>query len=96
MAVQSAFDFSSTFQLPSAIGDPPFTDEDALVWSGHWLAFDISNTLGITFDNVWTVLTHLPDSYLRLLECPEGWVALSAIVAADLGVTPAPVIPAVH
>lgn len=75
---------------------PALNDDDALVLAGDRLAIQITNALGVAFGDVWTSLTHLPDGYLRLLESPEGWTALSAIVAADLGISPVPVIPVLH
>lgn len=67
-----------------------------MVCAGGWLAVEITAALGADFGDVWRVLTHLPDGYLRLLESPEGWAALGAIIAADLGVSSVPVIPAIH
>lgn len=72
------------------------TDEDALVFAGDRLATQITYALGVAFSDVWASLTHLPDGYLRLLESPEGWTALGAIVAADLGISSVPVIPVLH
>lgn len=75
---------------------PDFTDLDAMICAGGCLAFAITEALDAEFNDVWRVLTHLPDGYLRFLESPEGWAALGAIVAADLGVSTVPVIPVVH
>lgn len=75
---------------------PAVTDDQAMACAGGWLAVEITESLGAAFSDVWSVLTHLPDGYLRLLESPEGWSALSAIVAADLGVSSVPVLPAIH
>ncbi len=75
---------------------PDITDDEVLARVSGWLAVEIAGGLGADFDDVWRVLTHLPDGYLRLLESPEGWVALSVIVAADFGVSLVPVNPAIH
>lgn len=75
---------------------PNITDDEAMACVGGWLAVAITNSLGADFDDVWHILTHLPDGYLRLLESPEGWVALSAIVAAEIGLSLVPVVPAIH
>ena len=75
---------------------PAVTDDQAMACAGGWLAVEITRSLGADFRDVWSALTHLPDGYLRLLESPEGWAALGAIVAADLGVSSVPVVPAIH
>lgn len=75
---------------------PAITDEDATVYVGMSLALSLSAALASDFDEIWRVMTHLPDGYLRLLESPEGWAALGAIVAADLGISSVPVVPAIH
>lgn len=75
---------------------PEVTDEEAMACVGGWLAVETTSALCADFDDVWRVLTHLPDGYLRLLESPEGWAALSAIVAAELGFSLVPVVPAIH
>ena len=75
---------------------PAVTDDQAMAFAGGWLAVEITRSLSADFSDVWSALTHLPDGYLRLLESPEGWAALGAIVAADLGVSSVPVVPAIH
>ena len=75
---------------------PTATDDQAMACAGGWLAVEITRSLGADFIEVWAVLTHLPDGYLRLLESPEGWAAISAIVATDLGVCSVPIVPAIH
>ena len=79
--------------LPPA---PVITDQDAMIYVGMSLALSISMALESDFDEVWRIMTYLPDGYLRLLESPEGWAALSAVVAADLGISSVPVVPAIH
>lgn len=75
---------------------PDITDDEAMACVGGWLAVEITSALGADYDDVWHVLTHLPDGYLSLLDSPQGWVAISAIVAAELGNSSVPVIPAIH
>lgn len=80
----------------AALLRPAVTDEDAMIYAATCLAMSIVNALESDFEKVWRVMTYLPDGYLRLLESPEGWAALSAIVAADLGISSVPVNPAIH
>ena len=80
----------------AALLHPAITDEDAMIYVGASLARSVTSALNADFEEVWCIMTHLPDGYLRLLESPEGWTALSAIVAADLGISPVPVIPVLH
>lgn len=75
---------------------PKITNEKAMTCVGGWLAVEISKANVADFDQVWLVLTHLPDGYLCLLESPEGCVALSAIVAAELGLPSVLTVPAIH
>lgn len=75
---------------------PDVTDEEAMACVGGWVAVEITNALTADFYDVWRVLTHLPEGYLRFLETPEGWAALSFVVAAELGIAGAPVFPAIH
>ena len=79
--------------LPPVAG---VTNEEAMIYAGISLALSISMALQTDFDEVWQIMTYLPDGYLRLLESPEGWAALGAIVAADLGISSVPVVPAIH
>ena len=83
---------------PMAVGDLPhdLSDEQAMACAGEWLAVKITEALGANYTDVWRTLTHLPDGYLPLLESPEGWAALGAIVATDLGFATVPVIPLTH
>ena len=71
-------------------------DEQAMACAGEWLAVKITEALSADYNDVWRTLTHLPDGYLPLLESPEGWAALSAIVAMDLGFAIVPFIPLTH
>ena len=83
---------------PLAVADLPhdLTDEQAMACAGEWLAVKITEALGADYNDVWRTLTHLPDGYLPLLQSPEGWAALGAIVATDLGFATVPVIPLTH
>ena len=72
------------------------SDEQAMACAGEWLAVKITEALGADYNDVWDALTHLPDGYLPLLQSPEGWAALGAIVAMDLGFATVPVIPITH
>ena len=83
---------------PLAVIDLPhdFSDEQAMACAGEWLAVKITEALGDDYNDVWRALSHLPDGYLPLLESPEGWAALGAIVASDLGFRSVPVIPLKH
>lgn len=94
--VQRQPDFASIGEVLGALLLPDITDEEAMACVGGWLAVEITSALGADFDDVWRVLTHMPDGYLRLLESPEGWVGLSAIVAAEFGLSLLPVVPAIH
>lgn len=67
-----------------------------MIYAGASLARSVTIALDADFKDVWSIMTHLPDGYLRLLESPEGWAALGAIVAAGLGVSSVPVVPAIH
>lgn len=69
---------------------------EAMQYAGECLAAQIALSSHFAFADVWDVLTHLPDGYLSLLESPEGWSAISAIIAAELGVSSVPVIPVIH
>ena len=83
---------------PLAVSDLPndLSDEQAMACAGEWLAVKITEVLGADYNDVWRTLTHLPGGYLPLLESPEGWAALGAIVATDLGFATVPVIPLTH
>lgn len=50
------------------------------------LARQIAPLLRVTEEQAFEALTYVPDSMLPLLQSPEGWAALAAFVAADLGV----------
>ncbi|MBK7162648.1 MAG: hypothetical protein IPH79_09195 [Sphingomonadales bacterium] len=80
----------------AALLRPAVSDEDAMIYAGTSLALTVANVLEADFDEVWRIMTHLPDGYLRLLESPEGWAALSAVIAAGLGISSVPVNPAIH
>lgn len=67
-----------------------------MIYAGMNLAANVTSALKADYDEVWRMMTHLPDGYLRLLESPEGWAALGAIVAAGLGISSVPVNPAIH
>ncbi len=67
-----------------------------MIYAGMSLARSVTSALEADFEDVWRIMTHLPEGYLRLLESPEGWAALSAIVSADLGILSVPVNPAIH
>lgn len=67
-----------------------------MIYAGVSLARSVTSALDADYSEVWQALTYLPDGYLRLLESPEGWVALGAIVAAGLGISTVPVHPAIH
>ena len=83
---------------PLAVSDLPddLSDEQAMACAGEWLAVKITEALGADYNDVWRALTHLPDGYLPLLESPEGWAALGAIVATDLDFAIVPFIPLTH
>ena len=83
---------------PLAVADlpPDLSDEQAMACAGEWLAVKITEALCANYNDVWRALTHLPDGYLPLLESPEGWTALGAIVATELGFATVPIIPLTH
>ena len=96
-ASQSYPDVSlSLGDILAALLRPAVSYEDAMIYAGTSLSMSIAHVLQADFAEVWRIMTHLPDGYLRLLESPEGWAALSAIVAADLGILSVPVNPAIH
>lgn len=96
-APQSYPDVSlSLGDILGALLRPAISDEDAMLYAATSLAMSLSYALTADFKEVWCIMTHLPDGYLRLLESPEGWAVISAIIAADLGIISAPVVPAIH
>lgn len=72
------------------------SETEAMQYAGESLAAQIALSSQFDFDDVWKILTHLPEGYLRLLDSPEGWAAISAIVSAEMGVPSVPVIPTLH
>ena len=96
IAVQTPVDSISLGALFADELIPDVTDEQAMACAGGRLAVEITEALGADYTDVWRVLTHLPDGFLPLLESPEGWAALGAIVAADLGFATVPVFPVTH
>lgn len=72
------------------------SDEEAMGWAGISVARMISETAEVEYSEVWRVMTHLPENYLTLLETPEGWVGLAAVVCGVLGVAFTPVQPLRH
>lgn len=69
---------------------------EAMQYAGESLAAQIALSSQFAFADVWNVLTLLPDGYLTLLDSPEGWAAISAIIAAELGDSSAPIVPVIH
>ena len=69
-------------------------------WARQVSAFalidDLAAALGMPSKLVWQSLSTLPDNMLSLLDSPEGWTALAAFVACDLGVSAPDYLPAVH
>ncbi len=82
--------------IPTVSLAPDESAEQALVSAGSRLATEITESFNADFNDVWRVLTHLPDGFLSLLESPEGWTALSALVANDLNLAGGVVMPVLH
>jgi len=82
--------------MASALHPEPVSELEATQYAGESLAAQIAFASQFDFDDVWQVLIHLPDGYLRLLDSPEGWAAISAIVAAEMGDSSVPVVPVIH
>jgi hypothetical protein len=82
--------------LAACLQSEPVNELEATQYAGESLAAQIASASQFDFDAVWQVLIHLPDGYLRLLDSPEGWAAISAIVSAEMGVSSVPVVPVIH
>lgn len=52
--------------------------------------------MGVSEIEAFDALTYVPDNLLPLLQSPQGWSALSAFVASDLGVVAPAFKPTVH
>lgn len=59
--------------------------ETARYLSAQCLAADVSGEIGEDLERVWDSLTSVPDNMLSLLENPQGWSALAAYLAEDMG-----------
>jgi hypothetical protein len=55
-----------------------------------------SERLDIGVDEAWNRLCDLPDNLLGLLDFPEGWTALVAIIAQEAGLPSPHFVPSVH
>lgn len=53
--------------------------------AGRRLANEIAGASDLGRAEVWDALCSVPDNMLALLESPQGWSALAAYVAEDLG-----------
>jgi hypothetical protein len=53
--------------------------------SARELSREVSRRLGLDPESVFNALTFIPDNMLSLLHSPEGWSALAAYAAAELG-----------
>jgi hypothetical protein len=67
------------------------TDEQALAERAQYLAAvelsrELSAMLRVPEADVFEALTYVPDEMLPLLQSPEGWSALAALVAPEFGV----------
>lgn len=83
--------------LSVALVEPDqISDDDAMGWTGLYLTSLIAERAEVEHSEVWHVLTHLPGNYLDMLQSPEGWDALAALVCGVLGVAFAPVLPSRH
>lgn len=65
--------------------DPGPSDEDVQFNCAAYLVRDVSPILRIDEREVFDALSYVPDAMLPMLETPQGWTALAAHVAADLG-----------
>lgn len=54
--------------------------------SARYLAHRVGSLLSVPEGEVWDALTFVPDNLLHLLDSPQGWSALSSMVAHDLGI----------
>lgn len=64
--------------------------------SAYELSRRLAPLLRVGEEDVFQALTYVPDNMLPLLKSPEGWAALSALVATDLGAGFVPVPVTIH
>jgi hypothetical protein len=64
--------------------------------SASSLADAVGPRLGHLADDAWYSLLKIPDNLLSMLDSPQGWSALAAYIAADLGVAHVSYSPTVH
>lgn len=69
---------------------------DTRVHCAMHLAHRTARMLGVTEGEAWEALTYVPDNLLHLLDSPQGWSALTGMIARDLGVAAVPFTPSVH
>lgn len=60
------------------------------------LAYDLADEFDAPVGDVWFSICNLPENILVLLNSPQGWSALSAVVAFDLGLPASGYGPTVH
>ncbi|MCC6479474.1 MAG: hypothetical protein IT552_09720 [Sphingomonadaceae bacterium] len=82
--------------LAACLQPAPFSDLDALHYTGSHVAYLIAHNSTADFEQVWREMTHLPEGLLVLLDNREGWQALSSVICGLLGVDTAPVTPVIH
>ena len=70
--------------------------ERAQYLAARELARQIAPLLGVTAEQAFEALTYVPDEMLPLLQSPEGWSALAAMVASRVGVLTATFVPTRH
>jgi hypothetical protein len=72
----------------------------AVAWatdmSALQLAYDLADEFAAPVGDVWFSICNLPENILVLLDSPQGWSALSAVVGFDLGLPASGYGPTVH
>jgi hypothetical protein len=88
--------------IGSIIADAIRQDEEAHLelWvrsvSAMALADEVGPMIGRLADDAYHSLLKIPDNLLPMLDSPQGWSALAAYVAGDLGVPHVDYFPTIH
>ncbi|WP_417592544.1 hypothetical protein [Parasphingorhabdus sp.] len=71
-------------------------DEARLIAATSLVSDICASGIDADFEAVWDFLVHLPDNMLPMLETPQGWYVLSAMIADNFGSTGRVVVPNIH
>lgn len=90
--------------IADAVSDAVAAAHEAAIDPQAWLqdmaalqlAYDLADEFGVPVGDVWYSLCNLPQNILTLLESPQGWSTLSAVVAFDMGLPATGYGPTVH